>query len=263
MEDKSLDNMLQSFNKKEDDTWLMNVMQLNMDCIITIQTQKAKSKLTRVAIIKIIAVVLGLVWVWFLGSLCFAAYMTSNMFFLVSSGAIMFFTVAAIIVYLKHLVLIGQIKNSYSIVYTQQQLAELQTSTLKITRILFLQTPFYSTWFLTPTLLANTSMGWIIFILATLGWHIGMYGMFKKAGIEGWKAFIPFYNTWCMVQKMELKKYWFFLQFIPIAGQFITIWITIKFVEHFGRFGFWHHAAAAQFAKHGGWAVARRCCAAY
>lgn len=87
------------------------------------------------------------------------------------------------------------------------------------------------------------SIGWIIFIVATLGWHIGLYGMFKKAGIAGWKAFIPFYNTWCMVEKMPLKKYWFFLQLIPIAGQFITIWITIKFVEHFGRFGVGHHAA--------------------
>jgi signal peptidase I len=88
------------------------------------------------------------------------------------------------------------------------------------------------------------SIGWIVFIVGALGWHIGMYGMFKKAGMEGWKALVPFYNTWCMVKKMELKKYWFFLQFIPIAGQFITIWICIKFVEHFGRFGFWHHAAA-------------------
>ncbi len=40
---------------------------------------------------------------------------------------------------------------------------------------------------------------------------------------------------------MQLKKIWFFLQLIPIAGQFITIWINIKFVEHFGRFGLWHH----------------------
>ncbi|RYY48048.1 MAG: signal peptidase I [Chitinophagaceae bacterium] len=87
------------------------------------------------------------------------------------------------------------------------------------------------------------SIGWVIIILATLGWHIGLYGMFKKAGIEGWKAFIPFYNTWCMVEKMQLKKFWFFLQFIPVAGQFITIWICIKFVEHFGRFGVLHHAA--------------------
>jgi signal peptidase I len=87
------------------------------------------------------------------------------------------------------------------------------------------------------------SIGWIIFIVATLGWHIGLYGMFKKAGIAGWKALIPIYNTWCMVHKMQLKIVWFILQFIPIAGQFITIWITIKFVEHFGRFGFLHHAA--------------------
>jgi len=88
------------------------------------------------------------------------------------------------------------------------------------------------------------SIGWIVFIIGALGWHIGMYGMFKKTGMEGWKALVPFYNTWCMVEKMELKKYWFFLQLIPIAGQFVTMWICIKFVEHFGRFGFWHHAAA-------------------
>ena len=87
------------------------------------------------------------------------------------------------------------------------------------------------------------SIGWMILIITTLGWHIGLYGMFKKAGIEGWKAFIPLYNTWCMVQNMKLKKIWFFLQIIPVAGQFITIWITIKFVEFFGRFGFWQHAA--------------------
>ena len=88
------------------------------------------------------------------------------------------------------------------------------------------------------------SIGWIIFIVAAIGWHIGMYGMFKKAGIEGWKAFVPIYNTWCMVEKMPLKRYWFFLQLIPVAGQFITMWICIKFVEHFGLFSFWHRAAA-------------------
>ncbi len=88
------------------------------------------------------------------------------------------------------------------------------------------------------------SIGWIFFIIYILGWHIGLYGMFRKAGIAPWKALIPFYNTWCMVEKMELKRIWFFLQFIPVAGVFITIWITIKFVEHFGRFSLAHHAAA-------------------
>ena len=84
--------------------------------------------------------------------------------------------------------------------------------------------------------------GWIIFIVATLGWHVGMYGMFIKADIPGWKALIPIYNTWYIIEKIKLKKWWFYFQFVPVAGQFITIWITIKFVEHFGRFGIWHHA---------------------
>lgn len=85
------------------------------------------------------------------------------------------------------------------------------------------------------------SIGLLVFILLFVLVHVGLYGMFKKAGIEGWKAFIPLYNTWCMVQKMQLNKAWFFLQLIPIAGQFITIWILIKFVEHFGRFSVLHH----------------------
>jgi signal peptidase I len=85
------------------------------------------------------------------------------------------------------------------------------------------------------------SIGLLLFIVASILVLIGLYGMFKKAGITPWKALIPLYNTWCMVEKMQLKKIWFFLQLIPIAGQFITIWINIKFVEHFGRFGLWHH----------------------
>ena len=87
-------------------------------------------------------------------------------------------------------------------------------------------------------------MGWIIFILATIGWHIGLYGMFKKAGIEPWKALIPFYNTWCIVQKSHIKKYWFWLQLIPIAGQFITMWIIIIFVMNFGQLTVLQHAGA-------------------
>ncbi len=87
-------------------------------------------------------------------------------------------------------------------------------------------------------------MGWTFIILYIVGWHIGMYGMFKKAGITPWKAFIPFYNTWLIVEKTNISKIWFWFQLIPIAGQFITIWITIIFVMHFGKFNLIHHTAA-------------------
>jgi signal peptidase I len=87
-------------------------------------------------------------------------------------------------------------------------------------------------------------MGLFLFIIGIIGWHIGIYGMFKKAGIVPWKAFIPFYNTWLIVEKCNISKVWFWLQLIPIAGQFITIWITIIFVMHFGRFDLFHHTLA-------------------
>jgi signal peptidase I len=74
-----------------------------------------------------------------------------------------------------------------------------------------------------------------------IGWYIGLYGMFKKAGLAPWKALIPFYNTWLIVEKCHIRKYWFWLQLIPVAGQFITIWITIIFVMHFKRFNLIHH----------------------
>ncbi|MEO8415813.1 MAG: signal peptidase I [Ginsengibacter sp.] len=87
----------------------------------------------------------------------------------------------------------------------------------------------------------------VVVIVLLLLWviipSIGLYGMFQKAGMKGWKGLIPLYNTWCMVDKMQLKKVWFFLQLIPVVGFFISLWICIKFVEFFGRFGFMHHVA--------------------
>jgi len=84
-------------------------------------------------------------------------------------------------------------------------------------------------------------MGWVIFALYIIGWHIGVYGMLKKAGVESWKAMTPIYNTWCMVELCGIKKFWFWLQFIPIVGQFITIWIAIIFTMHFGKVDFISH----------------------
>ena len=56
------------------------------------------------------------------------------------------------------------------------------------------------------------SIGWLLFGLAVIGFHTGLFGMFKKAEIVAWKALVPFYNTWLMVKKMDLKIYWFFFQ---------------------------------------------------
>ncbi len=90
-------------------------------------------------------------------------------------------------------------------------------------------------------------MGLFFFIVGVIGWHVGMYGLFKKAGINPVLAFVPFYNTWLVVEKCGIKKAWFWLQLIPIAGQFITIWITIIFVMNFKRFSLLDHTLVTLF----------------
>ena len=73
----------------------------------------------------------------------------------------------------------------------------------------------------------------------------GIYKMFQKAGYPAWKAFIPFLNTWFMLDIAKRPKWWFFCQFIPIAGWFFSIAILIEFVKCFGKFKFYQHAATA------------------
>ena len=70
----------------------------------------------------------------------------------------------------------------------------------------------------------------------------GLYGMFKKAGVIPWKALIPFYNTGVMLDIAKRPKHWFFWQFIPVVGWFITLGIYIEFVKPFGKFRFYQHA---------------------
>lgn len=77
---------------------------------------------------------------------------------------------------------------------------------------------------------------------------IGLYGMFKKAGVAPWKALVPFYNTWVMIELAGMKKYWFFLQFLPIVGWFVSVAIIIDFVKAYGKFKFWEHALTVLFA---------------
>lgn len=71
----------------------------------------------------------------------------------------------------------------------------------------------------------------------------GLFKMFRKAGIPDWKAWVPFLNTYEILKAAQLRKHWFFWQFIPIAGWFISIWLLIEFVKLFGKFKLWEHAA--------------------
>lgn len=81
----------------------------------------------------------------------------------------------------------------------------------------------------------------LIFILPAFG----ISKLFQKAGVPGWKAWIPFYNSWEMIKIAKRPKHWFFWQFIPVVGWFVTLGIYIEFIKCFGKFSFWEHTLTA------------------
>ena len=66
----------------------------------------------------------------------------------------------------------------------------------------------------------------------------GLAKMFEKAGVDPKKAWIPFYNIWVILETAQRPKHWFYWQFIPVVGWFITMGVYIEWVKCFGKFGF-------------------------
>lgn len=76
----------------------------------------------------------------------------------------------------------------------------------------------------------------------------GLSKMFEKAGVQKWKAFVPFYNTWIIQSLTQRAKHWVFWQIIPVVGWFITPGIYIEVVKLFRRYSLLDHTLAALFA---------------
>lgn len=64
-------------------------------------------------------------------------------------------------------------------------------------------------------ILAGASIVLIVFIVAFLVVYcVALYKMFKKAGKHGWEAFIPYYNSWVLVEISGLGWWWFLILII-------------------------------------------------
>ena len=187
MDNAELKDLLQSYNDQLEKSKILNTQSwvLNLQCFKTLQQQKAKSKLKSLVNFKLIAVFLGILWVLFLGYLFFNSLKMSSIFFLVSCGAIMIVTSIAIIVYLYHIVLLKRIDNSENVVKTQETIAHLQLSTVNITRILFLQSPFYCTfWWSIPMITDSPISFWLISFPVALLFTLGSLWLYKNISIE-------------------------------------------------------------------------------
>jgi hypothetical protein len=151
MESMELDNLLQQYQQALNKAQLLNMQswQLNLKCFENQQGQKARSSLRPVIGIKVFALLLGFVWVGFLGVLVFAVGW-KNPYFSISLSMVILFTILAMAAYIWHLSILLSIKYEDNILDTQAKIAKLKLSTIQMLRIILLQLPFHCTWFWSP-----------------------------------------------------------------------------------------------------------------
>jgi signal peptidase I len=66
---------------------------------------------------------------------------------------------------------------------------------------------------------------------------VGLAKLFEKAGVAGWKGYIPLYNWFVMIQLSGKPLWWFILLLIPGINLLFLLGVHIDFVKSYGKFG--------------------------
>jgi signal peptidase I len=79
----------------------------------------------------------------------------------------------------------------------------------------------------------------IILIISFLGWQVGMWGIFKKAGLKPCLSLIPFYNIWLWIKVVIGRKWWWMLLFlIPYLGIFMFYYMVWETIRQFNKYSY-------------------------
>lgn len=78
-------------------------------------------------------------------------------------------------------------------------------------------------------------LGPLVSLAITVAIIAGFWKMFTKAGRKGWKAIIPFYNVYVMLQIVGRPGWWLVLFLIPVVNFIIAIVMNNDLSKSFGK----------------------------
>ncbi len=91
-------------------------------------------------------------------------------------------------------------------------------------------------------------MEWIVFLGLIVIGHVGLYKIFTKVGIPGWKAFVPVLGKLEWFKLVGHKPARYILMCLPLIGIFIFAGLMISTANSFGKHSFKDHFLAVAFA---------------
>ena len=165
MHELELKQLWQTSNKR-----LEKSLKINQEQIKDVQQLKIQHYLSSMKPIKIFTIIVGIIWVGIgvtlLSTIFVNAFEQANKFFLFSATLQVLITGIALVVYIYQLITIYSIDVTETVLKTQKELATLKSSTLWITRILFLQLPVWTTFYWNESMLSNGN--WFLWIFQAI-----------------------------------------------------------------------------------------------
>ncbi len=150
MEENQLFALWESYDRKLSENLILN--RQNAQDITKI---KVKSLLSGMQPLKIFAILTGIIWVLLLDVVVFNIWPAASPIFLIAIGIHILLTKLAIGIYIYQLVLINLVDINEPILSTQEKIAKLKSSTLWITRLLFLQLPAWTVFYWSKEMFQN------------------------------------------------------------------------------------------------------------
>jgi len=161
MNDIEIINLWKSNNKKINENLLLN--KKNAEDIIKMKTQSLLSSMKPV---KIFTVMMAILWVGIGGTVVtnifLSAYSSVNHFFLYSAALQILLTAIALVIYLYQTITIYQTDITEPILATQEKIAKLISTSLWVTRFMFLQLPLWTIFYWNKNMLENGSLPLLI-----------------------------------------------------------------------------------------------------
>ncbi|MFZ9848855.1 MAG: DUF5684 domain-containing protein, partial [Flavobacteriales bacterium] len=84
-----------------------------------------------------------------------------------------------------------------------------------------------------------------LLIAFSISFFVGLAGLFKKAGEQSWKAFIPIYNIHVWIKLVNKPWWWLLLVFIPVVNVVLFIGLTVEILNLFGKRKVFEHLIGA------------------
>ena len=83
-----------------------------------------------------------------------------------------------------------------------------------------------------------------VLLLILIGYHVGLWKLFEKAGRKGGEALIPVYSFYVMLKLTGRPMWWMVLYFLPVINVIVYIGILIDFAKCYGKVNFLEHLAS-------------------